>query len=502
MADIVLIQPIGGLYRKTQIYIPTGLLFVSSLAHHEGYKIKIIDMRIEDNWEEVLLGELKTSPICVGITVMTGIPILDGLKVSKLVKKYNKDIPVVWGGVHPSILPEQTIENENIDFVIQGEGEYTFYELVKALQDGKRNFSEIKGLWYKEDSKPKSTSLREFVNLDELPDLPYNLIDVEKYVKETKYYFEDGMFTLQISRGCPYKCTFCYNNTFNRSIWRAMSPERVLEQIKRAVNNYKIKGIGILDDNFFVNIKRVDKILDLVEKTGMGIKLHFQGITVESLYRMNKDQLQRLERLGVQYLQLGVESGSQRILELINKKIRIEQVIAINRKLNEYTNIKPIYNFMIGFPTETEDDISLTTHLFIKLMEENPNAILQNISVLVPYPGTKLYNLVIKLGFKPPSTLEEWGSEHWINFDRRYPWISEKTKDIMKRVVYASFGANRNLIAYFDSRLKRLLFKCYHPLAKFRLKHKFYYFMPEATTNMLEKVTKVMLSKDTDSKIQ
>ncbi|MBI5183828.1 MAG: B12-binding domain-containing radical SAM protein [Nitrospinae bacterium] len=498
MADVILIQPGNGLYRKSQIYIPTGLLFVSSFLNKEGYDIKIIDMRIEDNWEEVLLRELKTSPICVGITVMTGIPILDGLKVSKLVKKYNKDIPVVWGGVHPSILPKQTIENENIDFVIQGEGEYTFYELVKALENGKTDsYNDIKGLWYKENSKPKSTSACEFLNLDELPDLPYNLIDVGKYIKTTKYYFEDGMFTLQTSRGCPYKCTFCYNSNFNRSKWRAMSPERVLEQIKCAVNNYKIKGIGIIDDNFFMNIKRADTILELIERAGIDIKLHFQGMTVESLHRMNKSQLQRLERLGVEYLQLGVESGSQRILDLINKRIRVEQIIDINKKLNEYTNIKPIYNFMIGFPTETEDDIFLTTQLFIKLMEENHKAVLQNISVLVPYPGTTIYDLALRLGLKPPSTLEEWGSEHWIYFDKRYPWLSKKMNNMIKRVVYASFGANKNLSEYFDSRFKRLLFKSYHPLAKFRLKHNFYYFMPEASTNLVEKLTKVMLTTDT-----
>lgn len=488
MADIVLVQPSGGVYGKRQIFMPIGLLCASSLLYKEGYKIKIVDLRIEDDWEKTLLRELKTSPICVGITVMTGIPILDGLKVSKLVKDYNKDIPIVWGGVHPSILPEQTIINENIDYVVQGEGEYTFYELVKALQNGKTNFCDIKGLWYKENSKPKSVPLREFANLDELPGPPYRLIDIDKYIKTTAYHFEGGMFPLQTSRGCPFRCTFCYNNTFNRSTWRAMSPERVLEQIESAVNNYKIKGIGVLDDNFFVNIKRTDKILELMEKAGLDIKLYFQGARVDALHRMSKKQLQRLERLGVEYLQIGVESGSQKIIDFIDKRIRVDQVIEINRKIGEYTNIKPIYNFMIGFPTETEHDVSLTTRLFIKLLEENPNALLQQISVFVPYPGTKIYNLAVKLGFKPPLTLEEWGSQHWLDFDKRYPWLSKEMKKRIKRVVYASFGANKNLGEYLDSRFKRLLFKIYHPLAKFRLKHNFYYFMPETSLNMLEKL--------------
>ncbi len=501
MADVVLIQPTDGLYGKTQMFLPVGLLYTSSVLNHEGYKIKIIDMRVEDNWEKTLIKELKDSPTCVGITVKTGIPILDGLKASRLVKEHDKDIPVVWGGVHSSILPEQTLQDKNIDFVVQGEGEYTLYELVKALENGKPDFSDIRGLWYKKNSKPKSAPLREFANLDDLPDLPYNLIEIKKYT-EDKYHFDEGTVTLQTSRGCPYRCTFCYNNTFNRSTWRAMSPERVMEQIKFLVNKHKIKGFQVVDDNFFANAKRVNKIFELIEKEGLDIKLYFQGARVDAIGKMSRDELQRLERRGATYLQFGVESGSQKILDMVNKKIRVEQVVDLNKKLRKYTTIKPIYNFMIGFPTETEHDISQTTHLYIRLLDENPNAVVRYINILNPYPGTEIYNLAIQHGFKPPVTLEEWGHQHWLDFSRACPWLSEEMKDRIKRIVYASFGANRNLSDYFESPIKRLLFKIYHPLAKFRLKHDFYYFMPEATFDIVGRATKFMLDSDTDSRVK
>ncbi|MFV1950860.1 MAG: radical SAM protein [Nitrospinota bacterium] len=494
MADVLLIQPTDGFYGKSQMFLPMGLLCISSFLDQEGYKIKIIDMRADEEWEKTLLNKLKTSPpICVGITVKTGIQILDGLKASKLIKKYNKDIPVVWGGVHPSFLPEQTIINENIDFVVQGEGEYTFYELVKALQDKKRNFCDIKGLWYKEDSKPKAAPARELADLDKLVTLPYNLVDINTYAEGTKYQFEGGMFTLQSSRGCPFRCTYCYNNNFNRAKWRAMSPEKVLEQVKLAVNKYNIKGIGFVDDNFFASIKRANQILELIEKAGLGVRLWFQGARVDSLHSMSESQLQRLEKLGVEYLQIGVESGSQKVLDFIKKNMRVEQVIEFNKKLAKNTNIKPIYNFMIGFPTETEKDISLTTDLFVRLLEDNPKAILRYISYLSFYPGTEIYDLALKMGLEPPSTLEEWGNHCFFDLNRSYPWLSEKMKERIKRVVYASHGTNRKLGDFFDSRFKRLLVKIYYPVSKFRLKHNFYHFMPEARWNLIDKITDTMV---------
>ena len=211
---------------------------------------------------------------------------------------------------------------------------------------------------------------------------------------------------------------------------------------------------------------------------------------------MSESELQRLEKLGVEYLQIGVESGSQKILDFIKKSMRVEQVIELNKKLAENTNIKPIYNFMVGFPTETERDISLTTGLFVRLLEDNPKAILRGINYLSVYPGTEIYDLALELGLKPPSTLEEWGNQHFFDFDHKsYPWVSEKMLKRIKRVVYASYGTNRKLGDYFNSGFKRLLVKIYYHLSIFRIKHNFYHFMPEARWNMIDKITESMVGK-------
>jgi len=167
--DVVLVYPKVRLDRPIweEIRIPLGLLTIATPLDIAGYKVKIIDQRVEKYWKKILLDELKKEPICVGISSMTGPQIKYALEVSKLVKQ-NSNIPVVWGGVHPSLLPEQTLKNDFVDIVVQGEGEETFYELVRALKD-KSTLNGIKGIWYKEDGKLKRNPPRPFIDLNQQP---------------------------------------------------------------------------------------------------------------------------------------------------------------------------------------------------------------------------------------------------------------------------------------------------------------------------------------------
>ena len=147
---VLLVYPhiIKGWQAQPRVEIPMGLLCIATAVVQEGYDVKIIDQRIEPRWRSMLERELREDPICVGISSMTGPQLRYALEISKIVKDYG-NVPVVWGGIHPTILPDQTLRNEFIDFIVQGEGEETFLELVQALE-GKKPLGTVKGICYKD----------------------------------------------------------------------------------------------------------------------------------------------------------------------------------------------------------------------------------------------------------------------------------------------------------------------------------------------------------------
>ena len=186
MSDIVLIQP-KLMPLNDLACLPLGLLSISRNLHEEGYRIKIINQIVNHNWEVDLRDELKKDPICVGVSAIIGYPLLGGIAASEIVKE-NSNAPTIWGGPHPSILPRQTLENENIDIICEGEGDITFPELVKTLEKNKP-LSDVKGIWYKDNGRIVENEKRPLCDLNTLPALPFDLIDMKEY-KYTTWYKE------------------------------------------------------------------------------------------------------------------------------------------------------------------------------------------------------------------------------------------------------------------------------------------------------------------------
>lgn len=488
MADVILVHPKVTTLSSLPC-LPLSLLSCSRLLDKEGYKIKIIDLRVNRNWKEDLMKELNNSPICVGITAMIGLPIKSGLFVSKLVKE-NSDVPIVWGGPHPTILPKQTLENKYVDIVCEGEGDVTFYELVKALEKGK-SLKNVKGIWYKNNGNIIHNEKRLFVDLNNMPDMPYHLLDMKDY-KHTSWQTAEFTINLESSRGCPFHCKYCYNPTFY-PYWRALKPERVVEMLKKLVDTYKVRSFLFHDDNFFVNQKRTNEIMKGVLEEGLDIIMGFQGIRVDIVCNMKKEELDLIYKAGGRYFNFGLESGSPRILKLINKGVTIEQTYQMNRKLAKYP-IMPHYNLMVGLPTETIKDLHMTVDMVLKLKKENPNIQIPNIFLFIPWPGTKMYDFAIKNGFVPPSSLEKWGEIEWTAISEKYkksfrPWLSDEFIKMFKKLLMTYQLAYDTNLANYPNPFFHILTKLYSPIAKFRLKHKFYNFMPELS--IAERISKI-----------
>jgi anaerobic magnesium-protoporphyrin IX monomethyl ester cyclase len=456
--------------------IPLGLLAVATPLDLEGYPIRIVDQRTEPDWRAVLLEELNKSPVCFGAGVKTGPQIRYALEASRLVKAH-RDVPVVWGGVHPSLLPGQTLEHDSVDIVVQGEGDVTFPELVHTLEKGEP-LGAVKGIWFKENGEIHKTPPRPFVDLATLPSPSYHLIDVDKFKLRNL-----GLDHLRLSssRGCPYGCAFCYNTAFYKRRWRALSAERTFEEIRRLRQEFGVRGIRFADDVFFADLKRVRRVLELILENRLDVLLTKLDIHVAELDQLGDDFLELLQKAGARALVVGVESGSQRILDLISKKIDIQQVIDFNLRVKKF-NMIPKYCFMVGFPTETVEDIKATVALIFRLIEDNEDAI-KDINIYTPYPGTELFDLAVKHGFEPPRRLEDWVSFNWRTVNRkRMPWISKEREKLLRMLHCSSLFLENN---YFmtpiwpTNPLIVRLARMYRPLARKRVEHLFYRFPAE-----------------------
>ncbi len=471
MKDIILIQPKAGPYEMLGARLPIGLLSIAAVPHNRGYKVKIIDQRLDNNWKQTLLNSLKNAPICVGITCMTGKQIYYALEAAKLVKQYDKDIPIIWGGVHPTLLPEQTLKNQYVDIIVLREGDYTFMELVDALEKNK-SLSNIKSIAYKQNSKIVKNNESDFIkDLDSLPELPYDLVHMDSY---TSLNIEGKSIDFVTSRGCPFRCSFCYNNYFNKSRWRAFSAKETVQRLKNVVEKYKIKTVYFQDDNFCADISRLKAILQGIIKEKLDINWGTLGLRVDTAKLMNNDFLTLMQKSGCVNVDIGAESGSERILKMIDKKISVKDMIAVNKRLSKFPFIVK-YTFIIGFPTETKPETLATVKASLKLVKENQHAYTPYF-VFTPFPGTPMYESAIKHGFSPPKSLEEWArftADEW--YFKFKSWLSPSKIREFNSIAFTSMFANSNIRYKINKASTRFLFDVYHPIAKLRFKNNFHF---------------------------
>jgi anaerobic magnesium-protoporphyrin IX monomethyl ester cyclase len=473
--NVVLVQPREGVYGNVlKPWVPLSLLCASSNLDEDRYAVKIIDQRVTKDWQSELREALSHDPVCVGITSMTGSQILGALEASELVKE-NGNIPVVWGGVHCSLFSEQTLAHKWIDIIIKGEGEVAFAELVERLAAG-LPLDGLDGVWHKKDGEIKKNPDRPYLDLDDTPEPPYHLVNLDNYLHQ--FFSEKRVLELESSRGCPYSCAFCYNPLYSNCKWRPLSAERVVSRIEGLVADYDVHAFHFLDDAFFIDRKRVRNIMQGVLDSKLDVRMGFQGIRVDTLSRMSDEELDLIYRAGGRYLQFGVESGSPRIMEMINKKIRVEDVVALNRRLGRYKKLIPYYNLMCGFPTETREELFQTTALAWTLLQDNRNALISPFHHFKPYPGTSLAETVLSdKRFSMPQSLEEWGTFDWtevLGHDK-----DKKAVQLLKKVEMTSILADKKMERQSDSLFWTIAAKAYRPIAKLRLKYNFYAFMPE-----------------------
>jgi len=376
--DSLLINPVSA--KTIPAFIPHGLLYIASYALERGYSIAVYDRNVDsENINDVLL---KLKPRVVGLGCLTGTSIDDAIFVSKEVRKFDSLIKIVWGGIHTTLYPDSVLKNGFVDFVIIGDGEGAFSGLLDYAISKKKRLEDLDNIGYKDSDRLKYTT-RSFFDLEELPQPAWHLIKVEKYIR--RKFYANRVITINTSRGCPYKCSFCCVPKVHLGNWRGIRAEKIIENLKYLKENYLIDGFQVDDDEFDINRERVLTLCDLLQKNNLKFKWsHFSRINI-----VKEDVLKAEIKSGLRLVEFGIESGSDRVLSFLNKGQTVEQIINVFN-LCRRLKLKVSALFMIGLPTETADDLMATVKLVKRL---NPYITL--CTIYRPYPGTELFNYCI-----------------------------------------------------------------------------------------------------------
>lgn len=392
------------LVRRQQLNIttampPLGIATIAAVLENAGYKVDILDInflsRKRFSWRQVETNIREIKPDIVGISCTTP-AVINVLKITDIVKSINPKVFVVAGGPHASAAPQNLLEiAKSIDVIVIGEGEHTFLELLCFIHN-ERRIEDIKGIAYRENGKIILTPRRDYIeNLDEIPfPARHLLLPLDSYPFAGHCYNKLPVTSMITSRGCPHNCNFCSQGVFGQR-YRARSAESIVFEMEELVKRYNIKSIMIVDDTFTLDKKRVYAICKLIWRKGLNVSwLCYAGIQ-----EVDKEMLIEMKQAGCYQIYYGIESGSQRILNIMNKGITIEQIKTAVKDTKE-AGLEVRGQFMLGYPTETLEEIKRTISFAKEL-----NLDYAEFGVTTPLPGSELYNWAISEGkFKLQTT--------------------------------------------------------------------------------------------------
>jgi radical SAM superfamily enzyme YgiQ (UPF0313 family) len=429
---VVLIYPRTGIDMPgVSVFMPLSVLYLERALVDAGFAAQVIDMRTPPSWRKQLAAAVADRPLFVGISAMTGAQLRWGLEAARTVRELDPELPIVWGGVHPSILPDQTLADGSVDAVVIGRGEDAVIDIARSLAKGDR--AAVIGASI--DASDEAPAKGERVT----PRLDLQAIDWRPYV--TPVVGESRGLSHMTSRGCPHRCGYCYTRRVNRSGWRGDPADQVLDDLERLAGLGE-RGVLLFDDNFFVNRKRVEAVAQGLIERGLDLQIK-ADCRADYVVRFDERFLDLIRRAGFALLYIGVESGSDRVLESMAKDVTVAQVLESNRKLAR-VGIRPHYSFMGGMPGETVDEIRETIQLMLRLKQDHPRAYLSPIKAFVPYPGTEMFDTAVAAGFEPPGSLTEWSAFDWDGSPK--PWLTRAESRFVDKAAYVTSGLDEDVL--------------------------------------------------------
>lgn len=435
-------------------YPPLGLLYISAYLEENGVEHEVLDSTFssENAWMNQVM-KMQPEVIAIYTNLMTKVKIIELIKRVKSTPVLS-DTKILLGGPDVTYNWENYLQN-GADFLVIGEGEETFLEFSKQHFEAK-DYAAVDGLAFKTSTNelvknPPRTKIKE---VDQLSMPNRKKIDLSKYLEAWKKFHGKSTLNISTQRGCPYTCQWCSTAVYGQS-YRRRSPKLVVDEIEYLIEHYNPDALWFVDDVFTVSHKWLAEFSQ--EMKNRGISIPFECITRAE--RMNETVLEQLKSAGCFRVWIGAESGSQRIIDLMKRQVDINKVAEM-MQLTQKFGIEAGTFIMVGYPTETEEDINLTIDY---LKTANPD----NFTITVAYPikGTGLYNQIEKDIIVQP----DWATstDRQIDFKRTY---SRKYYDYAVRRIVNEVNFNKEKLAGNWRSMKAFKFKLKSVVSAFQMR--------------------------------
>ncbi|MBI5888104.1 MAG: cobalamin B12-binding domain-containing protein [Deltaproteobacteria bacterium] len=411
--DIVLINPgdrkqiyqdLGTEY--SAIEPPFWVAVIASYLRNNGISSAVIDANAENISPEEIAGRVSAlNPLLAAVIVYGSQPSASTQNMSVAGRicgalKESTAAKVAMGGLHPSALPLKTMREESVDFVVEGEGPYTLSGLVRLLKTGRGQYSEVPGLWYREDGVIRNNPTAPLIkNLDEgLPVAAWDLLPMHRYRAHNWHCFDDiknrmPYGAIYTSLGCPYSCIFCcINAPFGKPGIRYRSPELIAEEVGLLVTKYGVKNLKIVDELFVLDERHYMSVLDLLIKRGYGLNIWAYA----RIDTIKKENLKKIKQGGINWLALGIESANPDVRDGALKRMRVKDIKTVVTAIQD-AGIRVIGNFIFGLPDDNAETMRQTFDLAVDL-----NCEFANFYCAMAYPGSKLYEMAVKENWQFP----------------------------------------------------------------------------------------------------
>ena len=403
--------------------MPLALLAIGSELDPQVYEVVTIDARLDPDAQNTLLFHLQDA-LCLGITVLTGAPISDALRISRAAKKSRPTLPVIWGGWHPSMFGDECLREPSVDVTVQGQGEETFVEIVRRLAGG-LSLLGCEGCTIRlPDGSIQRNPARSLAQVENFRAHDYGLIPVERYF-ELK-----GKRQLDFisSQGCNFRCAFCSDPFVYGRKWVGLEPVRMALRLKELWDRYHFDDVNFQDETFFTKADRVQALAERIVRCGMTITWA-ATMRADQGMRLPDDVWQLCKQSGLRRLLVGVESGSNEVLKRIRKDIKIEQVYQTADTMLKF-GIAGHFPFIVGFPDESDNDVQASLECAQRLRSMSPD-FLTPIFYFKPYPGSALVIEAVARGFRLPQSLEAWAEFDYVAGEPG-PWVSAEKFELIE----------------------------------------------------------------------